>query len=214
MRTVIPALTGLVAAALSCTSCQDADRIPLPATTSVALVQATVDADAATFSLARAKASVKALPLLADPTRPIFRFTLDLVQREAHVTKVLVYKTYRRGTNSSAYSYGPRVLAREVTSFPTTLTFDSQEAITDLTRFSGTALTPIRATDDNRPNGIFAGESIIFTYEYEVENNGQRQRVVLTPTSTIAVTSPGAQTVEVITGSLLNPPYAVVALFQ
>jgi len=214
MRTIFPALLGLAAAALSFTSCQDADRLPMPATTSVALVRATVDADADTFNLARAKASVNQLPLLLNPTRPLFRFTLDLAQRDARVTKVLVYKTYRRGSNSSLYTYGPRVLAREVTTFPTTLTFDSQEALTDLTRIGDSTLIPIKASDNNRQNNVFVGEAIIFTYEYEAEINGQLQRVILTPTTKIAVTAPSAQTVEVISGAQLNPPYSVVALFR
>jgi hypothetical protein len=215
MRTLFPALPGLAAAALSFTSCQDADRLPMPATTSLALVRATVDADADTFNLLRARVSNITLPALPNPTRPLFRFTLDLTeQRDARVTKVFVYKTYRRGSNASVYNYGPRVLAREVTTFPTTLTFDSQEALTDLTRFGDSVLIPIKARDDSQQNRVSAGEAIIFTYEYEAEINGQTQRVILTPTSKVAVSSPSPQTVEVISGTQITPPYSVVVTFR
>jgi hypothetical protein len=228
MRSLFPALLGLAAAALSFTSCQDADRIPAPAATSVALVHATIDADADTFNLLRARASIDGLPGLNNPTRPIFRFTLDVPnQRDVRVSKVFVYKTLRRGANASTYTYGPRVLAREVSTFPTVLTFDSQEVLTDLqfigsaevTTASGTtvkvrALQNLLASDATLPNNVFLSDAVIFTYEYEVETNGQTQRIILTPTRPATVQAPVARQVDVITGSQIDQPFAVVAPFR
>lgn len=214
MRNVFPALLGLAATALSTTSCQDADRLPMPALTSVALVQASVDTNTSTLNLQRAKASNDVLRTLPDPTRPLLRFTLKLTpQRDAPVTKVFIYKTHRRGSEGF-YTYGPRVLAREVSTFPTTLTFDSQEILTDMGRFSSGILLPLKGSSDSQANRIFAGEAIVFTYEYEIERDGQPQRVILTPTSKVNVTNPSVQTVEIIGGAQVNPPYSVVVPFR
>jgi hypothetical protein len=55
---------------------------------------------------------------------------------------------------------------------------------------------------------------VIFTYEYEVETNGQTQRIILTPTRPATVQAPVARQVDVITGSQIDQPFAVVAPFR
>jgi len=209
MKNFITAGTLLALATVSLTSCYDRDRDPMPEYSSVALVNATLDPATATIPLLPARAAAA-----TNPTRPEIRFTIDLYsQRDTKVSKVFVYRTLRRGSTAAVYSYSPRFLLAEVTTFPTTLTFNSQQLLTDMVRLTTDANTgavtavpyiPPTATAVNR---IFTGDTFIFTYEYELENG---QRIVLTPTTKQTSSSPTTQAYETITGSQINAPYALV----
>lgn len=229
MKKFVLASLLLTSAAAAFTSCKDDDKDPAPSYTSVGLVKATVDAVEDTFDLARSQASVNALAGLDNPTRPVFKFTVDLYsQRDVKITKVYVYKTLRRGATSTVYTYGPRVLAREVTTFPTTLTFDSQDVLTGLQRIGTSTFTDstgkttanaptlfnIKGADDDARNTVFSIDAVVFTYEYDVEVNGETRRIILTPTNKVNIIAPSTQQVEVISGAQINPPFAVVAPFR
>lgn len=203
----------LVSALGSLASCKDSSKIPAPEVTSVPLIFATAstDAEKAYFNFPRAAASINNLPRQANPTRPVFEFSFGIQnQRDVKIRAVEVYKSFRRGNN-----IGPRVLVGSYTSFPTTISLNSQDALTGLQRLffvSGQALPTLRnllgATASNA-NEIFASDIIIFTFEYVLEDGS---RVILTPLSEVKLAA-GATT-QVISGNQINPPYALYAKFQ
>lgn len=202
MKNFALAASLLLASSAALTSCYDRARDPMPEYTSVGLVKATVDPATDTIAYVPARAAVS-----TNPVRPKVTFTIDLYsQRDVKVTKVYVYRTLRRGTTT--FSYSPRFLLTEVTTFPTTLTFDSQQLLTDMVRLDATTnpatVVPYIQTAATSPNRIFQTDSFVFTYEYELENG---ERVVLTPTTKTTI---GSQTYETITGSQINAPYALV----
>lgn len=202
-------------------SCKDESKLPAPPITSVALVKTTVSTDPAKrdFDYRLAQLSEDDFNAQSSP-RPVFEYVLDLYsQRELVVTKVFVYKTFRRGNQN--YSYGPRVLDRVVTSFPTTISINSQEALTGLQRIANamvgttsvSSLFDIKGQTPGDRNLIFRGDAIVFTFEYEVETADGPKRIVLTPLNKVKIEAPTAQTVEVISGTQINPPYALVVDF-
>jgi hypothetical protein len=220
MKNFALAASLLLASSAALTSCYDRDRDPMPEYSSVALVKATIDPATDTLALRPAQAAEN-----TNPTRPEVRFTIDLYsQRDVKVTKVYVYTTLRRGTGTSI-SYSSRALLTEVTTFPTTLSFNSQELLTGLYRLG----TPTLDTTDSvmvypafpfirlptQATAIFANDVILLTYEYELENG---KRIILTPvtnrTGIITGTTGPRQNYEVITGSQIQPPYALPIIFR
>ena len=203
----------LLVSAGSVSSCQDKDKLPAPEVKSVPLIFPQVSSDPAKnhFNWQRSRAAES-----ANPQRPVFEFTFDLGdQRDVQIRTVEVYKSYRRGATGLI---GPRVLAREVTSFPATITINSQEAITGLQRMQGQdapllpLLFPVKAASPTAPNSqIVINDQIIFTFEYVLQDGS---RVVLTPLNKVRVASPSTPEVEVVSGTQISPPFAVIATFR
>jgi hypothetical protein len=238
MKKIARAFFLLTSLSLVFVSCKDSDKDPAPSFVSVGLVKTTVDAPfdiasgAYQYNLDRVQRSDDRLPgVIQDsidgqplsPTRPVINMTVDLYsQRDAQITKVYVYKTRRSGANPTTYTYGPRVLFKEVTTFPTTLTFNSQEALADLQRIgtglindtTRTTLINILGATAATNNQVFVGDAVVFTYEYEANTPSGPQRIVLTPTRQVTVYTPSKRQADVVTGSQINSPYATVLSFN
>ena len=205
-----------VSAMGSLSSCKEDSKIPAPDVTSVPLifpkVSSVIENDH--FDTPRSAASINNLPRLANPTRPVFEFSIDIPdQRDVQIQSVEVYKSFQRGI-----FIGPRVLQATYTSFPATVSVNSQDALTGLQRIfsaipgSGTNLPTLRnllgATPSN-PNEVLAGDIIVFTFEYVLKDGS---RVILTPLTDVKLA--GGGTAKVISGTQVNPPYALYARFQ
>ncbi|GAC1373172.1 MAG: hypothetical protein NVSMB30_14830 [Hymenobacter sp.] len=203
----------LVVALAGLGSCKESSRIPAPAVTSVPLIfpKASTDVEKNHYDTQRAAASINNLPRLANPTRPVFEFTFDVPdQRDVKLKAVEVYKSFQRGI-----SIGPRVLVGAYSTFPTTVTLNSQEALTGLQRLfysTGATLPTLRnllAATPAAPNEVLTGDLIVFTFEYVLQDGS---RVILTPLSDVKLAG-GAAAAKVISGTQINPPYALYARF-
>ncbi|MDO7875658.1 hypothetical protein Q5H93_13015 [Hymenobacter sp. ASUV-10] len=229
MRKHFPALLGLAATTLPFTACNDAQPLPTPSSI-VPLIRATVAADADTFDYRRAVASINNLALEPNPSRPVCRFTItrNYVGDDIIIRKVYVYKSLRRGSVPAAYQYSSRALAREVTQLPATLSFDSQDALTGIYRITlpstGTSTDSLTAgprsgwrsfipPNSGNHNSIFSIDAIIFTFEYDVEINGQTQHVALDPTHQVTLEYPSTRLLEVFDGTPIGAPYSVTVPF-
>ncbi|MCC3152619.1 hypothetical protein Q3A66_06395 [Hymenobacter sp. BT770] len=202
----------LVSTLGSLSSCKESSKIPAPSVTSVPLIFPKVSADVekSYFNTTRAAASIANLARLPDPTRPVFEFSFDIQdQRDVKIQAVEVYKSFQRGIN-----IGPRVLQGTYSSFPAKVSINSQEALTGLQRLffaTGEALPSLRnllGATPTSPNEVLTGDLIVFTFEYVLEDGS---RVILTPLSDVKLT--GGATAKVISGTQINPPYALYAKF-
>ena len=208
-------LTGLLLGALLSAfgSCKESSRIPAPDVTSVPLIfaKASADPNKSYFNTTRAAVSSNNLPRLADPTRPVFEFSFDVPnQRDVQLQAVEVYKSFQRGVR-----IGPRVLVGSYSSFPATVTLTSQEALTGLQQLffsSPSATLPtlrnLLGATASAPNEIFSGDIVVFTFEYVLKDGS---RVVLTPLTDVKLAGGGVA--KVISGTQINPPYALYAKF-
>jgi hypothetical protein len=196
----------------SVSSCKDASKIPAPEVTSVPLIFAKVSPNVENnhYDTQRASTSVNNLPRLANPTRPVFEFTIDIPdQRDIKLQAVEVYKSFQRGT-----SIGPRALVGSYSTFPATVSLNSQDALTGLQRLfyvPGATLPTLRnllGATTSSVNEVLSGDIILFTYEYVLQDGS---RVILTPLSDVKLA--GGATTKVISGTQINPPYALQAKF-
>ena len=200
----------------SLSACKDSSKIPAPEVTSVPLIfpKFTSDPSKSYFDTQRASASINGLAVLPNPTRPVLEFTINLPdQRDVKIKAVEVYKSFQKPNQQ----IGPRALAGSYSSFPATVSLNSQDALSGLQRLAvvpGDALpslSPLLLSTPSAPgarNPIVNGDFIIFTFEYVLEDGS---RVVLTPLTDVRLN--GGGTAKVISGTQVNPPYALVARF-
>lgn len=197
-------LLGAAAGALS--GCREQARIPEPATEDMPLILPDINPAKNVFTFTPSRASES-----TNPTRPVFEFTVNPTQVDGVKLEVVeVYKTFARGGTT----FGPRVKVKDLTSFPATVSINSQDALTDLyltnnpppvTVPATPPPIPIKATTPTGNNRILSGDAVVFTFEYVV--NGGR-RIVLTPLTTVAgVTG-------VISGNRTAAPFAAIATFK
>ncbi|WP_460608956.1 hypothetical protein [Hymenobacter terrigena] len=188
-------------------SCRDQARIPEPAVDSVPLILPEINPEKSYFEFNASRASVN-LATANNTARPVFEFVVNPSKGQAEIQTVELYKSYLRGSR-----LGPRVKVRDITSFPTTITMDSQEAIAGLYPSSPIAGQPAplailgaTASSTNRiEQPSIAQSGVVFTFEYVMKDG---RRIVLTPLSTTE------GTVGAPTGTLVNAPYAAIALFK
>lgn len=205
MRNRLTSLLGLFLAAGSLASCRESSKLPAPAIESVPLVIPEVNTQKNYFDFVRSRASVNSAASTGI-VRPVFEFVVNPSQGYTELNTVEVYKSYRRGT-----VLGPRVKVTDLTSFPATVSINSQDVITDLYLASPTADNPTPAplkapaASPAQNNRVLTGDAIVFTFEYVLKDG---RRIVLTPLST-TTGSVGAPT-----GTQINTPYAAVALFR
>ncbi|MBD2724153.1 hypothetical protein [Hymenobacter armeniacus] len=206
----------------SFSACKESSKIPAPEVISTPLIFAKVSSDInkSYYNTRRAAASINNLPNTisgTDPNdpfkgqRPVFEFSFDIPdQRDVRIKTVEVYKSFKRGN-----SIGPRVLHGSYSSFPVTVSVNSQDALTGLKRLltvTGAALPStanLLGASNSQANSIVSGDIIVFTFEYVLEDGS---RVILTPLTSVKLAD--GTTVQVISGTQINPPYAVYATFQ
>ncbi|UOQ99205.1 hypothetical protein MUN81_06840 [Hymenobacter sp. 5317J-9] len=203
MKKYFTQLLLLVMAVSALPACREASRIPEPATESIPLVIPEINPQKSYFDYPSARNSVTTQTTTGTP-RPVFEFVVNPSKGYSELQTVEVYKSFRRNN-----ILGPRVKVMDLTSFPATVTIDSQEAIKDLFPNSPTtanpAPTPVLATSPGARNNMLNGEAVVFTFEYVMKDG---RRIILTPLST-TTGSVGAPT-----GTLINAPYAAVAEFR
>lgn len=197
-------LTALVGTA---SSCREQARIPAPATESVPLILPEVSANNSFFPFRRSQLSeqIRRDSFSLKPayyTRPVFEFVVNPSQGYGELQTVEVYKSLRRGT-----TLGPRVKVVDLTSFPATVSLTSQESLQGIYPNSvpGTLAVLANPAVPTLNNRIARNDAIVFTFEYVLKDG---RRVTLTPLST-AEGSVGAPT-----GTLINAPYAAIAVFK
>ena len=206
----------LLSAMGSFSSCKDSSKIPAPEVTSVPLIFPKVSSDPEKnhFDFVRARARVTELPTLANPTRPVVEFVIDIPdQRDVKIKAVEVYMSFQRINQP----IGPRALAGSYSSFPATVAINSQDALTGLQQLSFApgkslpSLTSLIGATPSTRNPILNGDVIIFTFEYLLENGS---KVILTPLTDVKLDVPAgspAAFAKVISGNQINPPYALYA---
>ncbi|MDO7876633.1 hypothetical protein Q5H93_17945 [Hymenobacter sp. ASUV-10] len=216
MKKALIGLLLLASASAAFTSCKDEDKDPQPSVVSVPLFFPTLTTDSDTvLNLQRTRASDNALANLPNPTRPQIKFTINITdQRDVKIKAVQVYKSYRA---TSGASLGPRILAGEYPTFPTTVEYNSQEILTGLLSYTpptppdtvGT-VRPIKGATASANNTVFSGSTILFTFEYVLEDG---RHIILTPVNKINARLQGStdpfKTYEVVTGTQTNAPYAL-----
>jgi hypothetical protein len=187
-------------AAGSLAACRDNNKLPAPAIESIPQIIPEVNPQKSFFNSRFSRPSNK---MLADSgwTRPVFEFVVNPSQGYSEIQTVEVYKSIRRKD-----VLGPRVKEVDLTSFPATVSLNSQQASRGLF-FSNPMnnTTAVLAPNDTNPNRMLNGDVVVFTFEYIMKDG---RRVTLTPLST-STSSAGAPT-----GTFVNPPYAAIAEFR
>ena len=130
--------------------------------------------------------------------RPEFEFIVNPSQGYTELQTVEVYKSFRRGTSS----FGPRVKIADLTSFPATITINSQDALRGLLPSVGALLPVLAATATGNNRITRNSDAVVFTFEYILKDG---RRIVLTPVSADQALLPS---------SLINAPLAAVAVFR
>lgn len=196
-----------LAGALS--SCREQSKIPEPSVESIPLILPEINPAKSYFAYAASRNSVNTAASTNTP-RPVFEFVVNPSQGYAELQTVEVYKCFRRGINPPVF--GPRVKVADLTSFPATVSINSQDALTDLYLSSPTTANPtptsIKASPQSpsQANRILNnGDAVVFTFEYVMKDG---RRIVLTPLST------ADGSVGVPTGNQIFAPYAAVAEFR
>ena len=210
MKNHLYGLLLLLSATLALPSCRETDRLPEPANESIPLIIPEVNPQKSFFAFEQSRESVSQAAVL-NYTRPVFEFVVNPSQGYAELQTVEVYKSFRRGG-----VFGPRVKVTDLTSFPATVSLNSQEALTDLFLTSPTPTnpspSPVKALPQNPTSrnrislNLVNPEAVVFTFEYVLKDG---RRIVLTPVST------AEGSVGVMLGTTqVFAPYAAVAVFK
>ncbi len=194
------------------TTCKDEDLSPIPETEDVALFfpQPSPDPSKRSFSLLCAQASVNQLPTRpgCNGQRPVFEFIIPkFEQRSRKIEAVEVYRSYSRISGVDRQPLiGNRILVGTYREFPATVSINSQDAITGLTRVAdGGEFAAVRAATNTQQNAIIGNDAILFTFEYITEGG---QRVILTPTTKLTLKNAAGTITRTITDIPTGPPTA------
>ncbi len=196
----------LVLTAAGLSSCRESSKLPEPKNESVPLIIPEINPNKSFFSFRRSQLSerIRIDSFSTRPayyTRPEFEFVVNPSQGYAELETVEVYKSFSRGG-----AFGPRVKIADVTSFPATITLNSQDALRGLYPTAAAGALPVLAnsatpTANNRISRT-PGDAIVFTFEYILKDG---RRIVLTPT---------APDNTILPSSLNNAPLAAIAQFR
>ena len=196
----------LLSAAVGLSSCRESSKLPEPKNESVPLIIPEINPSKSYFPFRRSQLSerIRIDSLSTRPeyyTRPEFEFVVNPSQGYAELQTVEVYKSFSRGG-----VYGPRVKVVDLTSFPATVTINSQDALRGLYPTAAAGALPVLAnpatpTANNRITRI-PGDAIVFTFEYILKDG---RRIILTPVSAENTLLPS---------SLNNAPLAAIAAFK
>jgi hypothetical protein len=187
----------LLAATVSLSSCRETSRLPEPKNESVPLIIPEINPAKYYFDFTRSSVSVNNATA-NNVVRPEFEFVVNPSQGYGELQTVEVYKSFKRGD-----TFGPRVKVRDLTSFPATITLNSQEALRDLYPSSDPGTLPVLGANNGAINRIArSGDAVVFTFEYIMKDG---RRIILTPV--------GANNT-LLPSSLNNAPLAAVARFS
>jgi hypothetical protein len=190
----------LLTATSSLVACRETSKIPAPATEDIPLIIPEINSQKGFYNIITAKPSTNQLTAQS-LTRPVFEFVVNPSKGGGDIQTVEVYKSYRRDLK-----LGPRVKVTDLTSFPATVSLDSQEALRGLYATSpvtgGAPPQPVLGETASTINRVFNGEAVVFTFEYVMKDG---RRIILTPLSTLSG-SVGAPL-----GTFVSAPYAAVA---
>ncbi|MDO7847031.1 hypothetical protein Q5H92_11730 [Hymenobacter sp. M29] len=190
----------LLTAASSLVACREDSKLPAPTTESIPLIIPEINPQKSFYDIISAKPSTNALAAQG-LTRPVFEFVVNPSQGYSEIQTVEVYKSYRRDLR-----LGPRVKVMDLTSFPATVTINSQDALRGLYATSPVtgqaAPQPVLGETSAIINRVFNGEAIVFTFEYVMKDG---RRITLTPLSTTSGSVGAPQ------GTFVNAPYAAIA---
>ena len=196
----------LLSAVFSLSSCRDSSKLPAPKYESIPLIIPEINPQKSFFAFDGSSPSISAAAA-AGITRPEFEFVVNPSQGYSELQTVEVYKSFRRLVKD-AFAYGPRVKVTDLTSFPATVTINSQDALRGLLT-SATSLTPVLATTATGTNRILRptidgipNDAIVFTFEYIMKDG---RKIILTPVSADNILLPSSQ---------INAPLAAVAAFK
>lgn len=227
MKIAIRTLFLTLAAIGGLASCRETSRLPAPKLAgSVPLTIPVVSSDTAKqyLNYARTRASTAALASLTPATRPVFEFSFNLDNtRDKHVQTVEVYKSFKR-IGSTGTFFGNRVLVGAYSSFPATVSLNSQDLLTDLNRIiipttGDSYLLAVKASNPAASNiQVQKNDAIVFTFEYILDDGS---RVVLTPLNYVTVGAPPGGTPPAVTRvpvlattTQVNAPYAIEAIIR
>ena len=205
MKNYISSFLLLLSTTIALSSCRETSKLPEPKNESIPLIIPEINASKSFFPFRRSQLSerIRIDSLSLKPayyTRPEFEFVVNPSQGYAELQTVEVYKSFRRGS-----TFGPRIKIADLTSFPATITINSQNAMQDLLPSSAAGTLPVLAnpatpTANNRINRT--GDAVVFTFEYVMKDD---RRIVLTPVSADNTLLPS---------SLINVPLAAIAVFK
>ena len=207
MKNYFTSVLLLLSTTLALSSCRESSKLPEPKNESIPLIIPEINPQKSFFPFDQSSPSVSAAAA-AGITRPEFEFIVNPSQGYSEVQTVEVYKSFRRGLPGATFTYGPRVKVMDLTSFPATVTINSQDALRGLFT-SPTSTTPVLATTATGINRIVKpladgtpNDAIVFTFEYMMKDG---RRIILTPVSDTNVLLPSSQ---------INAPLAAVAAFK
>lgn len=214
MKKIILGLFLLASATATLSSCKDTDKIPAPEYEELPLIFPQVSSDTSKAFI-KNDVAILSTNSFADSvtkygssyTRPVFEFTIAPTDRSLKIRTVEVYKSHGVSAGGGNYTYTPRVKQGDYSSFPATISLNSDQILDGLTFNNGAAgyflLVPRLANGSVDPTQkhtrFIAGSSVVlFTFEYILEDG---RRIVLTPLDRNGV----------VTGTFTNPPYAMRA---
>ncbi len=197
MKNFIFVLLLLASGSAALSSCKDGATIPAPAEEDLPLIFPTFVTGDTVNSYIKLRTAIQSVDSLAilQQARPVVKFLIAPTERNTKLHSVEVYKSYGRATNADFTSFGlnPRVKLGEYTTFPTTVTVNSDELLNGLT-LEGVPLIP--ASTSKKYTNFSENSAILITFEYVLEDG---RRIVLTPLSTRGA----------VTGTFTNAPYAL-----
>ena len=203
MKNYVVSFLLLISATIALSSCRESSKLPEPKNESVPLIIPEINPNKSFFSFRRSQLSeqIRIDSLSTRPSyyvRPEFEFIVNPSQGYTELQTVEVYKSFRRGTSS----FGPRVKIADLTSFPATITINSQDALRGLLPSVGALLPVLAATATGNNRITRNSDAVVFTFEYILKDG---RRIVLTPVSADQALLPS---------SLINAPLAAVAVFR
>lgn len=203
MKNYVVSFLLLISATIALSSCRESSKLPEPKNESVPLIIPEINPNKSFFPFRRSQLSeqIRIDSLSTRPSyyvRPEFEFIVNPSQGYTELQTVEVYKSFRRGTSS----FGPRVKIADLTSFPATITINSQDALRGLLPSVGALLPVLAATATGNNRITRNSDAVVFTFEYILKDG---RRIVLTPVSVDQALLPS---------SLINAPLAAVAVFR
>lgn len=203
MKNYVVSFLLLISATIALSSCRESSKLPEPKNESVPLIIPEINPNKSFFPFRRSQLSeqIRIDSLSTRPSyyvRPEFEFIVNPSQGYTELQTVEVYKSFRRGTSS----FGPRVKIADLTSFPATITINSQDALRGLLPSVGALLPVLAATATGNNRITRNSDAVVFTFEYILKDG---RRIVLTPVSADQALLPS---------SLINAPLAAVAVFR